>query len=354
MTSFTALSQRFISTIALIALIMVLTAGSLLAQGVEITFNVRMQYYITEDLFDPETEFVDLAGSFNGWGSELTQMSDNDNDSVYTVTVGGFSAGEEIAFKFRINGEWEGREEFPGGGPNRSYRVQSSDNVITKWYNDEEPPSGPPAAEFSVGDQTVEAGDAVRFMNNSGGIITNYEWSFEGATPSTSTDEEPSVLYLQPGLFDVQLIARNSDTGVADTLTKTEYITVAEAVDRAPEGELGWWNDRVFYEIFVRSFYDSDGNGIGDFQGIIEKLDYLNDGDPTTTDDLGITGIWLMPIHESPTYHGYDAIDYRSINPDYGTMQDFEAFVAAAHERGIAVIIDYVMNHSSTEHPLVH
>lgn len=118
------------------------------------------------------------------------------------------------------------------------------------------------------------------------------------------------------------------------------------AQDAAP-----WWNDRVFYEIFVRSFYDSDGDGIGDLQGVISKLDYLNDGDPATTSDLGVTGIWLMPIMEAPSYHGYDTTDYRKVDPDYGTNDDFEALVAAAHERGIAVILDLVGNHTSDEHP---
>ena len=112
-----------------------------------------------------------------------------------------------------------------------------------------------------------------------------------------------------------------------------------------------WWNDDVFYEIFVRSFYDSDGDGIGDFQGIIEKLDYLNDGDPNTDDDLGVTGIWLMPIFPSPSYHGYDVTDYRAVNEQYGTMEDFKQFIDAAHARGIKVIIDYVLNHTSTQHP---
>ena len=112
-----------------------------------------------------------------------------------------------------------------------------------------------------------------------------------------------------------------------------------------------WWQERVFYEIFVRSFYDSDGDGIGDFQGIIQKLDYLNDGDPSTTDDLGITGIWLMPINPSPSYHGYDVTDYYAVNPDYGTMEDFKALLSAAEERGIAVIMDLVLNHTATDHP---
>ena len=87
-----------------------------------------------------------------------------------------------------------------------------------------------------------------------------------------------------------------------------------------PEANI-WWNDTVFYEIFIRSFYDSNNDGIGDINGIIEKLDYLNDGDPNTKSDLGINGIWLMPISPSPSYHGYDITDYKEINPDYGTCK---------------------------------
>ena len=112
-----------------------------------------------------------------------------------------------------------------------------------------------------------------------------------------------------------------------------------------------WWNDTVFYEIFVRSFYDSDGNGIGDLNGVIEKLDYLNDGDPTTSEDLGVTGIWLMPIMVSPSYHGYDVVDYFQVDPDYGTNEDFLRLMDEAHARGIRVIVDLVMNHTSNAHP---
>lgn len=118
-----------------------------------------------------------------------------------------------------------------------------------------------------------------------------------------------------------------------------------------PEAETPWWQDVVFYEIFVRSFKDSDGDGIGDFQGIISMLDYLNDGDPETDDDLEIGAIWLMPMMPSPSYHGYDVTDYFRVNPEYGTQADFEAFLAACHERGIRVIIDLVVNHTSDQHP---
>ena len=112
-----------------------------------------------------------------------------------------------------------------------------------------------------------------------------------------------------------------------------------------------WWDDTVFYEIFVRSFYDSNGDGIGDLNGLIQKLDYLNDGDPETTADLGVTGIWLMPIMTSPSYHGYDVSDYFAVDPEYGTNDDFKKLLAEAHRRGIRVIIDLVLNHTSAEHP---
>jgi len=231
-----------------------------LTQAVPITFQVHMSYQVELGNFDPGSDFVDVAGTFNDWGDPLTQLTDTNGDTLYEITIDGFTPMEIIEFKFRINGQWDGSEEFPDGGPNRVYTVQESSNHIEVWYNDEVP----------------------------------------------------------------------TGSGI---------------------GEVHWWNDRVFYEVFVRSFQDSDGDGIGDFSGLIQKLDYLNDGDPATDSDLGITGIWLMPINDSPSYHGYDATDYRAINPDYGSMADFEAFLAAAHARGIKVIIDYVMNHCSTAHP---
>lgn len=104
-----------------------------------------------------------------------------------------------------------------------------------------------------------------------------------------------------------------------------------------------WWREAVFYEIFVRSFYDSDNDGVGDFNGITQKLGYLQ--------DLGITALWLMPVHPSPSYHGYDVLNYFNVNPDYGTMDDFKGMLAEAHRRDMHVIIDLVMNHTSNRHP---
>lgn len=107
---------------------------------------------------------------------------------------------------------------------------------------------------------------------------------------------------------------------------------------------------RTFYEVFVYSFYDSDGNGIGDLQGLIDKLDYINDGDPETDTDLGCNGIWLMPIMPSSTYHKYDVTNYEEIDPSYGTLDDFKTLITECHKRGINVIIDLVMNHTSSHH----
>ena len=101
-------------------------------------------------------------------------------------------------------------------------------------------------------------------------------------------------------------------------------------------------NYRTFYEIFVYSFCDSDGDGIGDLQGVISKLDYLQ--------ELGITGIWFMPIHPSTSYHKYNVSDYYAIDPQYGTMEDFEALIAECEKRDIHVIIDLVVNHTGSEH----
>lgn len=123
-------------------------------------------------------------------------------------------------------------------------------------------------------------------------------------------------------------------------------------MDEVNTAELNMIDDkyRNYYEVFVYSFCDSDGDGIGDIQGLISKLDYINDGDPTTDTDLGCTGIWLMPIMPSTTYHKYDVLNYKDIDSQYGTLEDFEQLIAECDERGINVIIDLVLNHSSSQH----
>jgi maltose alpha-D-glucosyltransferase / alpha-amylase len=117
-------------------------------------------------------------------------------------------------------------------------------------------------------------------------------------------------------------------------------MTDSNGLDR----DLEWFKDAIFYEIHVRGFYDSDGDGIGDFRGLTEKLDYL--------EWLGVNCIWLLPFFQSPLRDGgYDIADYYAILPEYGTIEDFKTFLDAAHARGIRVIADLVVNHTSDQHP---
>ena len=112
----------------------------------------------------------------------------------------------------------------------------------------------------------------------------------------------------------------------------------------APQDDKLWYKDAVIYQLHVRTFCDSDGNGVGDFRGLTNKLDYLQ--------ELGINAIWLLPFYPSPLRDdGYDIADYTSVNPTYGTIEDFKAFLNAAHARKIRVITELVVNHTSDQHP---
>ncbi len=105
-----------------------------------------------------------------------------------------------------------------------------------------------------------------------------------------------------------------------------------------------WYKDAVIYQIHVKAFFDSNDDGIGDFKGLTSRLDYIR--------DLGVNTIWLMPFYPSPLRDdGYDISDYAGINPSYGTMRDFRRFIREAHDRGLRVITELVINHTSDQHP---
>ena len=157
-----------------------------------------------------------------------------------------------------------------------------------------------------------------------------YRWSVQGDRMTLSLIE--SQCPNEGGGLDGAVLTR---LGASPAVAGSHADPVAEPVP--------WWNDEVFYEVFVRSFADSDGDGNGDLRGLIDKLPYL--------EDLGVTALWLMPIMASPGYHGYDITDYYTVESDYGTNQDFKNLVSAAHARGIQVIVDLVLNHTSSEHP---
>ncbi|QNK02982.1 alpha-amylase family glycosyl hydrolase [Dyella telluris] len=136
-------------------------------------------------------------------------------------------------------------------------------------------------------------------------------------------------------LFSSLALALSLALGAGTTPASAADAPSAHAANVQPSG--------VYYEIFVRAWYDTNGDGIGDLNGVTAKLDYLK--------NLGISGIWLMPINSSPSYHGYDITDYYGINPQYGTTADLEKLVAEAHKRGIAVTMDMVINHTGNTHP---
>ena len=113
---------------------------------------------------------------------------------------------------------------------------------------------------------------------------------------------------------------------------------------RPPASRADWWRNAVVYEIYVRSFADGNGDGLGDLRGVISRLDHLT--------ALGVDAIWLTPFYPSPLVDGgYDVVDYRDVEPRFGTLDDFDALVGECHRRGIKVIVDIVANHSSDQHP---
>jgi hypothetical protein len=143
------------------------------------------------------------------------------------------------------------------------------------------------------------------------------------------------------------LTALAACAGGSPTRAARTVANVARSATSAPP----WTRGGTCYEVFVRSFYDSNGDGVGDLKGLVQKLDYINDGNPASSRSLGASCIWLMPVAASPSYHGYDVSDYYRVEPAYGTNEDFKQLVAEAHRRGIAILVDMVLNHSSSEHP---
>ena len=151
-----------------------------------------------------------------------------------------------------------------------------------------------------------------------------------GCAPSGSNTESTTA----PVSTEAALENQGSDNGMEALEQKLAEIS---ELGESPDD-----NYRTFYEVFVYSFCDSDGDGIGDLKGLQSKLDYLQ--------ELGINGIWMMPIHPSSSYHKYNVEDYYAIDPAYGTMEDFEAFMAECQKRDIHVILDLVVNHTGSEH----
>ncbi|MBR4767522.1 MAG: hypothetical protein IK088_00945 [Lachnospiraceae bacterium] len=139
--------------------------------------------------------------------------------------------------------------------------------------------------------------------------------------------------------------AETGESSMQEPEVKGEYAVTDVDFSEAKEPDS---INRVFYEIFVGSFSDSNGDGSGDLRGIINRMDYLNDGDPGSGKSLGVEGIWLTPIFKSYSYHKYNVNDYFTIDPNFGTMEDLKELIALCHERGVKLILDLVINHTGT------
>ena len=167
----------------------------------------------------------------------------------------------------------------------------------------------------------------------------------------TVAESESAVADVQTSEESESVVALEAQTTAENEQEADENPTPAENIQVQTSSLTRDEFCRTTYEVFVYSFCDSDGDGIGDLPGLISKLDYINDGDPAGGEDLGMTGLWLMPVFPSNTYHKYDATDFVGIDPSYGTLEDMDALIAECHERGMTVILDLAVNHTSTAHP---
>ncbi len=375
---------------ARLLLLLTLLLPGLSAAAFPLTFRVDLHgHRVSAAGVHVAGDFQTAAGFPTDWNPATTALTDADGDSIYETTVQ-VPAGT-YGFKF-INGDaWGADEQVPAeagladGAGHINRQVALGMGLTAAGLRLPVVPFGgaaPAIVRFAVKLTGQTVSPEGLYVTGNWQTLAGYgpNWT-AAATPLTDPDQdgtyEALIALPAPGLFQFKFV--NGATwagaeavpvacGVDDGAGNINRVLNASVpVNAQPALCFGsctacgaptssayptyWWNDAVFYEIFVRSFFDSGSDGRGDFNGLTAKLDYLNDGNPATTTDLGVTALWLMPMMASPSYHGYDVTDYKAVEPDYGTMAQFEAFLAAAHARGIKVIIDLVLNHSSNQHP---
>jgi alpha-amylase len=290
---------------------------------------------------------VHLAGEFNGWSMTATPMADEDDDNLWRTWYP-LRPGRSYEYKFVVDGhQWVTDPNAPETNPanyNNGVVYVAEPGVPyavmifpTKGSRPQE--IAPVSGHLRCYQDEVDPGSVqVRL----GDMILPHDYRAETGQFTAQLPE--SLLDLD---YRMIISARSRSSGKLGQ-TRIDFTVDRElAVFDSPD----FFDEAVVYEIFVRSFKDSDGDGIGDLNGVTQMLDYLNDADSSTTDDLGIDAIWLMPVCQSPSYHGYDITDYYTIEEDYGTNEDFFRLCREAHKRGIRIIFDLVVNHCSNEHP---
>ena len=297
------------------------------------------------------TRSVHLAGEFNGWSATAWPMSDADGDLVWTLTTP-LETGRSYQYKYVVDGtEWvtdPHAEAVDANNFNNSILVTRRPGE--PWFRSFEPADGARLTSLPrMSVVVMTEGHAIRVARiRLADWLGRRSWTLAAAIDTTTARvSAPLPADLEDGDW---LITVEVELEGAAPLSRTIGVTLDRWAGRVDAPAL--WDRAVLYEAFVRSFQDGpDEDTIGDLTGLTRRLDYLNDGDPATMDDLGIDGIWLMPVHPSPSYHGYDVTDYEGIESDYGSLEDYRKFVAEAHRRGIRVVLDYVANHTSNQHP---
>jgi len=293
------------------------------------------------------TQSVHLAGEFNGWSMTATPMFDDDEDGIWRTWYP-LRPGRRYEYKFVVDGtEWVTDPNAP--------------EVNTSNYNNSVVFVSEPGVPYAVMTFPVDGSRPKEIAPVSGHLRCYRD---EVDPNSVQVRLENAILSHQyspaTGQFTAQLSEDLPDLDYRLLISargissgKQGQTRIDFTMDREPLvfDSPDFFDQAVVYEIFVRSFKDSDGDSIGDLNGVTQMLDYLNDGDSNTSDDLGVNAIWLMPICQSPSYHGYDITDYYTIEEDYGTTEDFFHLCREAHRRGIRIIFDLVVNHCSNEHP---
>ena len=376
--------SHLLNRISLIIFFSASAIFGLQSQKVDVTFRVNMENEeVSQNGVHIAGTFQEDAGFPSNWDPGSTKLFDLNGNNIYETTLS-LTPGTYL-YKYVNGNVWQDKPELPSplcsvhdgnGNYNRSLSILELDTILPVMTFD----SCQSIVIFSLkvpsdiqDDDIVSVSGSFQSDNNLGSdwqtnIIRMTDENGDNVYEVSLNIKEGVYNYIYsignaPSTYEIlpsncgQTINGNQyrqlEVNGGTTKLSTDIFGACEAFDinASTDYDTYWWNDVVFYEIFVRSFYDSDGDGIGDINGVIEKLDYLNDGDPDTDDDLGIGGIWLMPIMPSPSYHGYDATDYYDIESDYGTLEDFERLIEEAHKRGIKIIIDFVMNHCSNQHP---
>lgn len=248
-------------------------------------------------------------GEFNGESYSSSKYSEEINPSYYPVPTAAITSdGNNIIFSNRLNGSIES-----------TYNIQLATNNNGNWFSK--------TIKGMINDGENDkfvfciSGEYLYYLNTSTYIdslfLNNY----------TETD----YTFYRASLKNI--LESSSRLTYSKNLSSSDF-----SLDLRNKGDISN-KEGVYYEIFVRSFADSNNDGVGDFNGITSKLDYLK--------DLGVDGLWLMPIFSSPSYHGYDVVSFYDVNPQYGTEEDFQNLVNESHKRDIKVILDFPINHSS-------